>query len=586
MQQFFVGIVEDRQDPLLMGRCRVRVIGIHTESLIDLPTENLPWAMPMTPITSAAVSGIGQAPVGPVEGTNVVVFFKDDAFQYPVMIGTIPGFNIKADDEAEYQTKISNIADLQPLVNDFGADNLTGFKDPNGKYPRFYDEQDSNRLARKQSIANTIVQRKLDRRTVGIPVANSGLSWEQSPTGYNTTYPYNHVYESESGHVMEFDDTPGCERVNLHHRTGTFIEIDNNGSQVNRIVGNGYEIIDNDGYVQIKGNCVITVGGDAAIKVAGDTHVDTAGTVNVKAGKDVNVDSAASISLKASAAINMEAADVNIKASSFSVSADNVHMKYSLFGGDGKTFFNSGKAKPKTPEMKWTEFSKPLRQFYVPSLEDETVVEMEDFSNDQKIAALKAQGFTDDNPTIQELQKAPEVKEEIKETDIPLSKEPVNPVGCEDIKLPITNSMQLSPSFKLIDLMKASAKGSVVAQGSMTAEQIVCNLKWVANNVCEPIRKKYGGAFIISSGYRRGSGKSQHDRGQAIDMQFSDCKTREQYMARCKELIALLPAIDQIIFEQAGGKTWIHISSMKEGNRKKITSYNGRSYTSGLTLYS
>ena len=36
----------------------------------------------------------------------------------------------------------------------------------------------------------------------------------------NSDYPYNHVFESESGHVMEIDDTLDNERLFTQHRTG------------------------------------------------------------------------------------------------------------------------------------------------------------------------------------------------------------------------------------------------------------------------------------------------------------------------------------------------------------------------------
>ena len=65
---WFVGVVEDRTDPKHLGRVRVRCLGYHTENKIDLPTADLPWAMPMLPITSSGISGIGQTPLGLVEG--------------------------------------------------------------------------------------------------------------------------------------------------------------------------------------------------------------------------------------------------------------------------------------------------------------------------------------------------------------------------------------------------------------------------------------------------------------------------------------------------------------------------------------
>ena len=86
------GVVEDRKDPLLIGRCRVRILGWHTENKSDLPTSNLPWAFPLMPLTSASQTGVGQTPVGPVEGTWVLGFYRDgELAQEPVMVGTLPG---------------------------------------------------------------------------------------------------------------------------------------------------------------------------------------------------------------------------------------------------------------------------------------------------------------------------------------------------------------------------------------------------------------------------------------------------------------------------------------------------------------
>ena len=61
------GVVEDRRDPLMIGRCRVRILGWHTEDKTELPTTMLPWAQPLMPITSASQVGVGQAPIGPIE---------------------------------------------------------------------------------------------------------------------------------------------------------------------------------------------------------------------------------------------------------------------------------------------------------------------------------------------------------------------------------------------------------------------------------------------------------------------------------------------------------------------------------------
>ena len=87
---WWIGVVEDRDDPERIGRCRVRIYGLHTDSKELLPTKDLPWAVPIQPITSAATSGLGTSPLGPVTGTWVVGFFLDgEDMQQPAMFGTI-----------------------------------------------------------------------------------------------------------------------------------------------------------------------------------------------------------------------------------------------------------------------------------------------------------------------------------------------------------------------------------------------------------------------------------------------------------------------------------------------------------------
>lgn len=91
---WWYGVVEDRKDPLFIGRVKVRCIGWHTDDKTPegIPTEDLPWAEVVQPIHSAAMSGIGTSPTGPLPGTHVFGFFRDghDA-QEPVVLGTVGG---------------------------------------------------------------------------------------------------------------------------------------------------------------------------------------------------------------------------------------------------------------------------------------------------------------------------------------------------------------------------------------------------------------------------------------------------------------------------------------------------------------
>jgi len=94
---WFFGVVEDRKDPLKIGRVRVRILGFHSDDKNILPTKELPWATPIQGITSAAIGGKGSTPTGLLEGTWVLGFFTDPgSYQIPMVLGSIAGLNSKS----------------------------------------------------------------------------------------------------------------------------------------------------------------------------------------------------------------------------------------------------------------------------------------------------------------------------------------------------------------------------------------------------------------------------------------------------------------------------------------------------------
>lgn len=539
---WWMGVVEDRMDPLKLGRCRVRIMGYHIDNIQQLPTEDLPWAMPMQGITSAAISGKGDAPLGPLEGTWVVGFFADGReCQIPVMMGTIGGSptqgpgclnettatpNVKRDSSGNVITDetgqpIPNTptatdptatssksikSDLPPLTqaqiqsimnalgqresssvvggvqnysitNDYGyvgkyqfgasalqtlgyltwpipararqnsemntatnwsnkngvrnladwkanknncqeiamyellqfnynslkdlkvittdtpaevvagylsvshllgtggardfkqgidgrdgrgtsantyynlgvralngtptsiagaektspntATNYAGalnnpkmgfplpYGDPNNKYPLcdYVDRQDTNKLAtNNDSMEPTYITEKTNGRVQNVLTANGANSnWAEPPSAYNARYPFNKVKESEAGHIIEIDDTPNAERLHIYHKTGTFIEIDKNGTVNYKIVGDNYEIYNRNNKIYIKGNSDITVDGAQTLLVKNTLDVEVLGktTVNLRNDADVNV--AGTLNIKAKN-INLEAQqNLNIK---------------------------------------------------------------------------------------------------------------------------------------------------------------------------------------------------------------------------------------------------------------------------------
>lgn len=89
---WWIGVVENRDDELGLGRVQVRIFGYHPESTTDLPTSDLPWAMTLQPTNSAAKAGVGSAPVGLQVGTHVMGYFADGKnAQVPIVMGSFLG---------------------------------------------------------------------------------------------------------------------------------------------------------------------------------------------------------------------------------------------------------------------------------------------------------------------------------------------------------------------------------------------------------------------------------------------------------------------------------------------------------------
>ena len=149
---------------------------------------------------------------------------------------------------------------------------------------------------------------------------------------YNPTYPLNHVFETETGHILEFDDTVGYSRINIFHNSGTYMEMSNNGTRVNHTTGDEYNTALNR-YTYIKDNEVLTVNGsikiiankdakagqnfdiqvenkaDLNIQVDdGNCNINVKGNVNVLADGDYNV-TAANIALDSKGKILINAKD-------------------------------------------------------------------------------------------------------------------------------------------------------------------------------------------------------------------------------------------------------------------------------------
>jgi hypothetical protein len=96
-------------------------------------------------------------------------------------------------------------------------------------------------------------------------------------SGGVSVYPMNHVNVSESGHVHEIDDTPNAERLHEFHKSGSFVETQQDGTKVTKVVGKDYHVVIEDRNVFIKGNMSVTVSGNAKMYVQGDQYIEVEG---------------------------------------------------------------------------------------------------------------------------------------------------------------------------------------------------------------------------------------------------------------------------------------------------------------------
>ena len=516
-----------------------------------------------------------------------------------------------------------------------GSDAI-GFRDPNNKYPlkEYINEPDTNRLARG-IIKGTVVKKKDAVRRLDVPKAIANGSWDQPEPPYGAKYPYNKVFETESGHIQEFDDTPGQERIHTYHRSGTFSEIDANGTQVNYIVGDSFTIMERNGCIHVAGECNITVdgntniyarsdaniqveqnatiqvgnnldvgvandttmaiGGDFRIKVAGDFKVD-AGNITAKSQGDYDVQAVGALGIKGETT-NIEAVG---EANYLSGGKTNMDYTEGQFGNGaaGATDLNNieltppDAGKPLNPTIPY--FIPPERAF-----EERTTAETPDDWDTPEGRSISNKESRENGVAV---------------PVVPVAEESAAPSGGSAAAVPVdckiiynttnfTNDYRLSTNFtlgmlidggvngkhKLVDQMiQDTAKGQL---RQYTVQEVVCNLAMVAQNILEPMLEilpggigGYKKTWKINSGYRlkgvvpQESATSDHCKGQAIDIGLVN-STYDKLYNLVVSAEKILP-YDQIILEyRYPSSHWMHVSYKMDARRKMaFTMLNDKTY--------
>jgi len=502
-----------------------------------------------------------------------------------------------------------------------------GFVDPEKRFPltSHSGESDVPRLASGESILYTIVSDKDDDRDLHIPVANSTVNWSQSPIPYNATYPNDRVYQSESGHIIEYDDTPGAERINIHHAAGTFYEVDSEGNLTNKVKGSRTIIVESNDMVYVQGSGHVTIDGDMSVLVRGQSQVEIIGNSNIVVHGDLTQQVYGSSSTHVFGDYNLE---VDGNMNTLIKGALNTEVIGALsLGSNSNIGVNAGgMVSLDGSTINWNSgVSSPVSVNTIPSTAPYSpTITMPNPTTKLKSYIVLTEG--PDNAAIRQSISSIGPQEN-NSLMIPVG-EVITAVAPTISKIPtdclfgsLTLDTQLSTNFTLRDLVSGPgmSHGSPfpfnVGQCGLSDQEIVCNLRKLCINILEPIRAAFSThGFQLNSVFRlfgtfiTASGKpSQHNLGQAADISFTSLRAGDYatvqvpaFYEMAKAILALGLPIDQFIFETdpAKGQVWLHVSyneasTLPRPDGTSLLSYYGKGgnpggsdYIRGLVLHS
>lgn len=557
---WFMGVVEDINDPESLNRVRVRCIGYHTADKTLMPTADLPWAPFLSSTAQMSSPMVNQ-------GDWVIGFFVDgEQAQQPIVFGSMVG---KPGEPANPNE---------------------GFYDPQGIHPRFPGEGTNPRHARGEAGTpdrNAVAFSK-STATSGVPAAD-GTKFAEPESKFDARYPANHVMETDGGHVFEMDDTPGAERVQVFHKRGSFVEFHPDGSIVHRGAQDRYHIIFNNENVYAGGNMNMsvvgavnilagantnistvgdatwTVGGNLKLDVGGNfdvavggttkiasaeaTQLDTSGNIDIAAGGSIGIDAAGSATLYAGGTCGVRGSAVQLQGSSITT---NPPIKS---GPVTVTKPTSGPTiiVPKTPIAIAKSQQGGPTVFEVYAFDDDIEKSLEEYNS-----VIVSNGLVpaDNTPPVEGASETPPAGGENKN------------VKCGSIVLlDDYKKVKVSKNFTLADYTQNGTR-KLRDQGGLTAADILCNIVKHAENIMEPIVAA-GFRVSITSGFRTpdvklsGGGtnnKSDHNTGRAVDFNVFGMSAYEAAL----KIYPIVGKISKQFFLEynlnGGGPGWLHIA--------------------------
>jgi phage baseplate assembly protein gpV len=194
------------------GKVQIKITG---DQGLDPNQDDLLWAFIMVPSTSPAEKGVGVTPNWLNVNTTVFGVFLDGAYKnLPIILGSLN------------QDK------------------------PSG--------QGISRLASGDKIQRTLTA---EERRIGI-------DQKRNPSYNNNKVITTSAKETPDvvNHIIELDDTPSSERILVKHKSGTYVEIVDNGDVIIKSTKNSYEVVLSDKQIDVYGSATINCKQNATIK--------------------------------------------------------------------------------------------------------------------------------------------------------------------------------------------------------------------------------------------------------------------------------------------------------------------------------
>ena len=242
-------IVEDINDPEKLGRVRARLIH-YDGNKKDIPTDKLPWTTVLAPqvgIGAQNVAGAGQSPVGIRPGATVTVLVHDENPDGTrIAVGAIP----------------VNAARKKGTIT---ASSLAGTASPSpGMSGPHTAPFETPTKASKEVLPNQ-------------------PQYATVQGSYTETFST----KSDSGFYIILHDKKGQAFYSLVHPSGTFFEMQSDGSLTTQTRGNRKEAVDGEYTLGAEKNIAMFTNKDAQIRVKDGTLLIQAKNIKIEVAENM-----------------------------------------------------------------------------------------------------------------------------------------------------------------------------------------------------------------------------------------------------------------------------------------------------------